>query len=65
MLVDRVGVVEGVLDDLAHGHIPNIPGELGVKAEWEHNSKMLLMGSVAGAVLLCFAATRRSGKDDF
>src|SRR5919202_3605646 len=35
MLADRVGVVEGVVDDLRHGHIPNVFGEAGGKAEWQ------------------------------
>jgi hypothetical protein len=51
MLADRVGVVEGVLDDLAHGHVPNILGELGWKAEWKHNRKTLVTRVVIGAVL--------------
>lgn len=51
MLADRVGIVEGVLDDLAHGHVPNIFGELGWKAEWKHNRKSLVTRVVVGAVL--------------
>src|SRR5919202_4267388 len=39
MLADRVNVVEGVLVDLRHGHVPNIVAELGWKAEWKHNRK--------------------------
>jgi hypothetical protein len=41
MLADRVGVVEGVVDDLAHGHVPNIPGELGMREEWRHDKPRL------------------------
>jgi hypothetical protein len=37
LLADRVNVVEGVVDDLAHGHVPNVLGEMGIKAEWKHN----------------------------
>jgi hypothetical protein len=51
MLADRVGVVEGVLDDLAHGHVPNIFGELGWKAEWKHNRKSLVTRLAIGAVI--------------
>jgi hypothetical protein len=29
MLADRVNVVEGVLDDLAHGHVPNLSTSSG------------------------------------
>ncbi len=65
MLADRVGVVEGVLDDLTHGHVPNIFGELGWKAEWKHNRKSLVTGVLVGAVLASVAvAYLRSGRDD-
>lgn len=66
VIADRVGVVEGVLADLTHGHIPNIPGELGLKAEWQHNRKELMTRGVIGAIVLYALITRkRSGKDHF
>ncbi len=37
MLADRVSVVEGVLADLKHGHVPNILAEGGWRAEWRNN----------------------------
>lgn len=52
MLADRVGVVEGIASDLAHGHIPNIFVELGGKAEWQHNRKTLLTRVLIGTILL-------------
>ena len=51
MLADRVGVVEGVFEDIGRGHIPNIPSELGWKAEWRHNRKSLVTRVVVGGVL--------------
>ena len=63
MLADRVGVVEGIVGDLAHGHIPNIPGELGIKAEWHHNRKNLVLGLLVGAAVIS-AATYLRKKDD-
>lgn len=51
ILADRVNVVEGVLDDLRHGHLPNIPGELGWRAEWKHNRKSLVRRVLVGALL--------------
>jgi len=39
MGADRVNVVEGVVEDLAHGKVPNIPAEMGARAEWRHNRK--------------------------
>jgi hypothetical protein len=37
MGADRINVVEGVVADLAHGRLPNIAGEMGIRAEWQHN----------------------------
>ena len=51
MLADRVNMVEGVLNDVARGHIPNIFGELGWKAEWQHNRKRLVTRVVIGAAI--------------
>jgi hypothetical protein len=52
VLADRVGVVEGLLGDLARGHVPNVPAELGVRVEWRHNRKGLATGLLlAGAVV--------------
>ena len=48
MLADRVGMVEGVLGDLSHGHVPNVFGELGWKAEWKHNRKSLVVRVILG-----------------
>ena len=41
MGADRIGVVEGVVEDLAVGRVPNIPAEMGIRAEWQHNKKGL------------------------
>jgi hypothetical protein len=57
MLADRINMVEGVLDDLAHGHVPNIFGELGWKAEWKHNRKSLVTKVTVGAVIATAAYT--------
>lgn len=65
MLADRVGMVEGVLEDLARGHVPNVFGELGWKAEWKHNRKSLVTRVLVGAALASAAVVyMRSGKDD-
>jgi hypothetical protein len=37
LLADRINVVEGVGADLARGKIPNIPAEMGIRSEIEHN----------------------------
>ena len=51
LLADRVNVVEGVVEDLAQGHVPNILGEMGIKSEWQHNKAGLAKKvAIAGAV---------------
>jgi hypothetical protein len=39
---DRVNVLEGVVADLTGGSVPNVPAEMGVRAEWQHNRAGLL-----------------------
>jgi hypothetical protein len=67
MGADRINVVEGVAQDLARGKIPNIPAEMGARAEWQHNKKgfftktAILLAVTGGAVAL--VQSRRSRKD--
>ena len=42
LLADRVNMVEGLVDDLAHGHIPNLWAEKGFKTSWKHNRASLI-----------------------
>lgn len=50
ILADRINVVEGLVDDLIHGHVPNIFAEQGMKAEWKYNQKGLLQKIGVGAL---------------
>ncbi|HYE55741.1 MAG TPA: hypothetical protein VD996_12900 [Chitinophagaceae bacterium] len=65
ILADRVNVVEGIIDDLAHGHVPNIFAEKGWKAEWKHNKKGLItkvavtVAVTAGIILLLSRKRKR------
>lgn len=56
MLADRIGVFEGILDDLKRGHLPNIFAERGWKAEWQHNKLSLLTRILVRAALISAAA---------
>lgn len=52
MTADRIDVVEGLLEDLSHFRIPNIPKEMGWKADFKYNKRgvakaALIVGSVA------------------
>lgn len=62
MGADRLNVVEGVVEDLASGRVPNIPVELGIRSELRHNqngfAKKVGVGLLVGAAI--FAWSRRS-----
>lgn len=52
ILADRVNMVEGIADDLAHGKIPNVLGEMGIKAEMKHNPAGLAKKAVITAAVV-------------
>jgi hypothetical protein len=54
ILADRVNVVEGIIEDLRKGIIPNIFAEKGWRAEWKYN-KMGLIKKVATTVVISAA----------
>ena len=64
MLADRVDMVEGVLDDLSYGQVPNIFGEMGWKAEWKHNRKSLVTRVLVGTVIASVALAYLRRKSD-
>lgn len=65
MLADRVNVLEGILDDLMHGHIPNLIAERGWKAEWQHNRINLVRRVLVGMTLIgAILASLRWRKDN-
>jgi hypothetical protein len=51
LLADRVDMIEGVVDDLKHGHIPNIFAERGWKAELKYNPKGFVVKVATGIVI--------------
>lgn len=51
LLADRVNVVEGIVDDLKRGHVPNIFAEKGWKAEWKYNPQGLITKVAVTAVV--------------
>ncbi len=67
ILADRINMIEGVIDDLAHGHIPNIIAERGWTAEWKYNrkatiQKLVISGAVAATFLVAMSVTRKKKK---
>jgi hypothetical protein len=64
LLADRVNVVEGVIEDLTHGHVPNIFREMGGPAEWKYNRagfyrKAAVAAAVVGVLLYMKNRRRR------
>src|SRR5919107_5700001 len=64
MLADRLGVVEGYIEDLSRGRVPNVFAERGWKAEWQHNRKSLVTRVAVGAVLATAAVAYLSRRGD-
>ena len=64
LLADRVNVVEGVLEDLTHGHVPNIFAEKGYPIEWKYDKKGLILKLAAFTAVVAGAAVVLSRKGD-
>jgi hypothetical protein len=63
LMADRINVVEGIVQDLGRGKIPNIPAEMGMRSEIRHNlpgfaAKVVVAGALLTAAI---AATRLLG----
>ncbi|MDB5013121.1 MAG: hypothetical protein JWQ25_1323 [Daejeonella sp.] len=42
LLADRINVIEGIVDDLSKGHIPNVFAERGWKAGMKHHPQVII-----------------------
>jgi hypothetical protein len=62
IFADRVNVVEGIVDDLKRGHIPNIFAEKGMKAELKHNPKGFAKRMLVTVAVASFAYALLSKK---
>lgn len=62
MAADRLEVGEELLRELLSGRVPNIPREMGIRAEWQHNRANLVtkaMIAVGVSALLITLLRRR------
>lgn|SRR5690606_2108474 len=63
LLADRINVIEGIVDDLKKGHVPNIFAEKGCKAEWKYNPrgtlKRVLVYTVVATAAVMWLKKRR------
>lgn len=67
LLADRVNVVEGIVEDLTKGHVPNIFAEKGMKADWKHDkagllTKVAIAAAITTAAVVLF--TRNNNDED-
>ena len=67
LIADRVNVVEGIIDDLRQGYVPNIFAEKGFAAEWKHDragfvQRALVTALVSTAIFGLFYERKKSRK---
>ena len=66
MGADRVDVVEGLVDDLVHARIPNIPAEMGIRSELRFNrigfAKKVAVVGLASGIVVGLLMSRRAAK---
>ena len=62
LAADRVNVVEGLVSDLGHGHVPRLYAETGGRAELRHNPRAAVAKAavLAASVALLVAWRRRA-----
>lgn len=63
LLADRINMIEGIFEDLLHGHIPNVYKEMGGPAELKYNKKgfqkKVFLGSMLLLVIPVFFSLRK------
>lgn len=64
VLADRINIVEALVDDIKHGHVPNIFAEGGWKAQWKYDrkaavKKVAVIAAVTTMIIL-FAKRKKS-----
>lgn len=62
VVADRVNVIEGIIDDIKHGHFPNLIAERGWKAEWKFNRKGVIEKAVVTVAVVTVAVWLLGGK---
>jgi len=64
LLADRINVVEGIIEDISEGTLPNIFAERGWKSEYKYNKaglakKVLIRGAILGVVVICLSQKKK------
>lgn len=68
VLADRINVVEGVLDDMRRGRVPNVLAEAGAGARWRYDRKafsgqLLVAAALAGISVSVVRAYRAKSRE--
>lgn len=63
ILADRIDVIQGKLNDLRHGVLPNPWIERGWRAEWKHNRPAFIQRAATTALLITVGIMLLSGKN--
>jgi hypothetical protein len=67
VLADRVNAIEGIIDDLKRGHMPNIFAERGWAAEWKYNRvgfvKKIAVTALVTTAVIAFLSRRKKLND--
>lgn len=61
---DRINMIEGVVEDLSRGRLPNLPAEMGFRAEWQHNRAGFLRKAAIAATVTAVAVAFLSRRGD-
>ncbi|ARS34569.1 hypothetical protein [Pontibacter actiniarum] len=64
IMADRVDVVEGILDDLKRGKVPNIWAERGMNASWKYNKQEMIKSFAVTAAVTTAAILLLSRKKE-
>ena len=65
ILADRVNAIEGIVEDIRNGHVPNVFAERGWNAEWKYNrasaiKKITVAVAVSSALITFFVLRNRN-----
>jgi hypothetical protein len=63
IMADRVNAMEGIVDDIKRGHVPNFFTERGWHAMWKHNPKLVVRKVATAVVVTAVIAGLLSNKN--
>lgn len=63
VLADRINEIEGIIDDIKKGHLPNLFAEKGWNAELKYNKRNFIIKVATGALLTGLGLTLLLMKD--